>query len=478
MGTALSSPLLMASNTVVVEKFGGATKCRDVIWAVLFVAQTITITVLGIMGTVAWSNNLNIEGVNSQVLGDSSAILAICLAIAIVWCFLWMVLLRVFAGCLVYTALALSFAVGIGLLVYSIQIVFWAGIIINSIWLVLLLVWVWFCWRRIAFTTALLKATTVVYSRLPMAAFLGQFSLVPLLLYIWLWCGTIFYTNNSICNMVYAANPSADCILVGTWQFWLYNILLLISFIWGTQVVVNVVFTSSAGTVASWYFSDPKDLPSFSVAKSLYRACTVSFGSICFGSLLVAIIKAFVDLVKIFTSEKAQTNCCLRVLFCCINSCLRGLEWLAQLFNEFALVQVAVYNKSFLGAAKDTMALMASSGVSAIITESLTDHVLWIGTILGGVITGCSGYFIADSWIGSLSIPGFDDTVHVSYMVATIAALLGIVITSATQRVIGAGVTTIFVCYAEEPLQLEQHHPELFEKFVRVTGENPGDSQI
>merc|ERR1711966_249614 len=148
-GTSKASPFRarMASNTIVVEKFGGTTRCRDVLWACLFVARAITITVLGIIGTVAWSNNLNIEGVNSQVLGDSSAILAICLAIAIVWCFLWMVLLRVFAGCLVYTALALSFAVGIGLLVYSIQIVFWAGIIINSIWLVLLLVWVWFCWR-------------------------------------------------------------------------------------------------------------------------------------------------------------------------------------------------------------------------------------------------------------------------------------------------------------------------------------------
>lgn len=46
------------------------------------------------------------------------------------------------------------------------------------------------------------------------------------------------------------------------------------------------------------------------------------------------------------------------------------------------------------------------------------------------------------------------------------------VMSGTTQKVISAGVTSIFVCFAEEPASLELHHPELYEKFARITGEH------
>eukprot|EP01048_Picozoa_sp_COSAG05_P012616 COSAG05_NODE_1277_length_5304_cov_5.087992_5_plen_216_part_00 len=57
---------------------------------------------------------------------------------------------------------------------------------------------------------------------------------------------------------------------------------------WGTQVVKNVVHTTAAGVAAAWYF---QALEPDAVISSLKRTLTSSFGSVCFGSLVVAVLQ-------------------------------------------------------------------------------------------------------------------------------------------------------------------------------------------
>lgn len=64
---------------------------------------------------------------------------------------------------------------------------------------------------------------------------------------------------------------------------------LLLSFYWGLQVFKNVAHTTVAGTVATfWYNSESMG----ATGASLKRSTTTSFGSICFGSLIVAFLQA------------------------------------------------------------------------------------------------------------------------------------------------------------------------------------------
>eukprot|EP01047_Picozoa_sp_COSAG01_P012696 COSAG01_NODE_579_length_15238_cov_10.570183_9_plen_712_part_00 len=65
-------------------------------------------------------------------------------------------------------------------------------------------------------------------------------------------------------------------------------LLLLLSNLWTMQVIKNVVHVSAAGTAAAWFFQTGE--PNATRA-SLRRALTSSFGSICLGSLLVALIR-------------------------------------------------------------------------------------------------------------------------------------------------------------------------------------------
>jgi len=64
---------------------------------------------------------------------------------------------------------------------------------------------------------------------------------------------------------------------------------LLLSFYWGLQVFKNVAHTTVAGTVATfWYNAESGG----ATGASLKRSTTSSFGSICFGSLIVAFLQA------------------------------------------------------------------------------------------------------------------------------------------------------------------------------------------
>lgn len=69
-----------------------------------------------------------------------------------------------------------------------------------------------------------------------------------------------------------------------------------------------------------------------------FRAITTSFGSICFGSFLVALIQALRAL-----ANEAQNNGDAQIL-ACIASCILGcIQGCVEYFNKWAFVYVGLY---------------------------------------------------------------------------------------------------------------------------------------
>lgn len=82
---------------------------------------------------------------------------------------------------------------------------------------------------------------------------------------------------------------------------------------------------TTAGVIGTWWFI-PAEASSFwspALGDSILRATTRSFGSICFGSLLVAIIQAL-RAVERYTREKDDFQF-LSCIIQCILGCLEGL---------------------------------------------------------------------------------------------------------------------------------------------------------
>jgi hypothetical protein len=126
-----------------------------------------------------------------------------------------------------------------------------------------------------------------------------------------------------------------------------YLFYLVFSCYWTTQVIRNVVHTTAAGVFGTYYFESNEALEGTNPTLAAFgRTITTSFGTICFGSLLVA----FVEVLFFFLRQNSDDNICSCIL-ACIYSCVKdALEFI----NKFAFTCVAITGEDFCSAAKST----------------------------------------------------------------------------------------------------------------------------
>eukprot|EP01060_Flectonema_neradi_P004646 TRINITY_DN1301_c0_g1_i1.p2 TRINITY_DN1301_c0_g1~~TRINITY_DN1301_c0_g1_i1.p2 ORF type:complete len:218 (+),score=39.24 TRINITY_DN1301_c0_g1_i1:921-1574(+) len=177
--------------------------------------------------------------------------------------------------------------------------------------------------------------------------------------------------------------------------------------------------------------------PNFSVGSdrptvgALGRATTWSIGSICFGSLVVAIIRT---LRAMFRAAR-RGNSFIGLLVDCLLGCIASLM---QYFNDYAYVQVAMFGKSYLTAAGDTWKLVKSGTAwDALINDNLTDFVYIVLIVFVTAIVGC-----ITAVFGHLSSWDHITWDWAGFIIGCVVAFL---ITCITMKVIYSGVLTIFI---------------------------------
>lgn len=101
-----------------------------------------------------------------------------------------------------------------------------------------------------------------------------------------------------------------------------------------------------AGVLGTWWFS-PEDSQHFcspAVNQSFIRTVTTSFGSICFGSLIVAIIQALEQLAHAArANDDGGIGVCIAE---CILSCLRQIVEVCTNLN--AVMCIDGFNRAFI----------------------------------------------------------------------------------------------------------------------------------
>lgn len=169
--------------------------------------------------------------------------------------------------------------------------------------------------------------------------------------------------------------------------------LLFVSYYWAVQVIGNVVHVTTAGVTGTWWMQPPSTISSSSccsptVRDSWLRAMTYSFGSICLGSLIVAIISAMREFVHMLRENgDSMLACCAECLLACIES-------MAEYFNKWAFVFVGIYGFSFVEAGQNVIGLFKSRGWTTIITDDLCDRALLLTSFLVGLVNGLVGLLL------------------------------------------------------------------------------------
>ena len=130
----------------------------------------------------------------------------------------------------------------------------------------------------------------------------------------------------------------------------LLAIFLLLSFHWAYQLGLSVIQCTIAGTVACWWFQPEHSYP---VRQSLARALSTQFGSLCFGSFLIAFLRALRDITQLARDslrrrDGRSDNIIASCLLMMVEIILNGLQGALTYFNRYAIVYVSVYGEDFL----------------------------------------------------------------------------------------------------------------------------------
>jgi hypothetical protein len=233
-----------------------------------------------------------------------------------------------------------------------------------------------------------------------------------------------------------------------------YLILFLaaVLFTWGGLVGQNVTHVTNCGVVGQAICGRSE-----SVRTSLKVAMTTSFGSVCFGSLIVAVIQGVQTVLNALKNQARENqNIAALVVVCvleCIVSCIRDI---ADAFSYFAYVQVAVRGLSFLNSVKATWALCTFKNVFSVLSCCLVRNVASMGSIICGLCAAIIGVFV-----GRYAVKDFDsvnDTkFNATMLSAAVCTLLGLFIAGNVLSILLSGFATVLVLWAEDPLLLRQN---------------------
>eukprot|EP00978_Attheya_sp_CCMP212_P014217 scaffold36176_cov48-Attheya_sp.AAC.2 len=355
---------------------------------------------------------------------------------------------------------SLIFSIAINVILMLVELV--AGIpggaLMHAIMAALL---VWYSksvWHRIPYAASNLKAAVTVIRLNGGITLVSLGSLVVLC--VWTIAWTVAFAGATLEPDLmttkateHSCDANGNCVEPGDSQVTTLGgvlyCLFLLSFYWTHE---NVVRTTVAGTVGTWIFS-PTEASSFcssGVTDSLTRSTTYSLGSICFGSLIVAVLQLIRSLLH--SSARNRRN---GILSCIAQCLLAFIERLVRYFNKWAFVYVGLYGYSYIEAGKSVMELFQARGWSAIISDNLINRLLSICILVIGLLTGVASTLVsfifeeAEHSDGIL-LPGF-----------LTGLLIGMVMASLVLGVVSSAVDAIIVCFAEAPGEFKENHPAI-----------------
>jgi len=199
-------------------------------------------------------------------------------------------------------------------------------------------------------------------------------------------------TQNSITGSMYLLTKSKvfGYFLLGYVAF---------SYLYVKAVIQNLVHVTIAAVYALFIFSSTKKKdgnirinvrdPTYN---SIKRSLTTSFGSICFGSLVILIVEWVRRIIN--WVNKILSLSCFICCSCCLEYLVGKLDYVLEYFNSYAFVHVAIYGSTFCEASKESFKLMTKHGIDAVLNDVLVSRVLIVGKLTVIFVSSVSAYYM------------------------------------------------------------------------------------
>lgn len=389
------------------------------------------------------ANNTKLDQVTMKVVAHSAGAAIGFSFIAIVLLFL---IMRVAAKQFIYFANGLIILLFVAAGLFALYEGAVLGGIIMMLFASLISLWLW-CVRYLIEVSSLLlkwsvRVTFNYWGTLVMAVLMIAFSIF----YVFAWVATAAPTMNSMTAGKNVEDAEDLRNHAGPYAAFIGFALVLF---WTTFVAHNVGHMTTAGSAATFFFAGNFDYGA--TLPSAKRALTTSFGSICFGSLILAILRT-IELMVRMAARRRQG-----IAYCIAMCCLKCIERIAEYVCRYAFIFAAIYGTSFIESSKATFAFMIDgfSFISVINNDVLVGRVFGLSSLMTGAFTGVVNYGIFKH----------ENTPTVVVCVI-VGVLVGLVLSHIAFAVAQTGVDTLMVCIHMEENHFRMAHAQDYNELV------------
>jgi solute carrier family 44 (choline transporter-like protein), member 2/4/5 len=170
--------------------------------------------------------------------------------------------------------------------------------------------------------------------------------------------------------------------------------IFIFSTLWSNALIQAIGIFVIASACCMWYYAQggAGEGLDFPILRSYKMAFRYHFGSLAFGSLILAIVQFLELMVEAFKKQAESTgeNKCTKCLINCIQCCLACVERIVEFINKTAYIQIAIRGKSFCYAAKDGFEMVFSNVLRYSIVSGVGSILMFIGKMLIAIsTTGC-----------------------------------------------------------------------------------------
>jgi hypothetical protein len=282
------------AELLVGKRFGGGKPYQDLPFSfafLLFYAMILCIFVYGWMQPpVPYMQDQQefwilrwLAGLQGRQLVMLGMLTAACMGTSTMWSLVVVALLRSNATAAVWTSLIVAIVVNI---VQCVVLFVDQMYLLGGIWVLVTLLSMFYAYlvrSHIPFTVALLTTVGNVMKKVPGILVACAIGVVLQGVFLAFWITAVGVTQR-----------------ITPIQGFAVLFVMFLSLFWMSQTIKNTIHVICAGSFATWYFEDP--LPPSVVLPSTKRALTSSFGSIVFGSFLVAVSLIICSVITLLLS--------------------------------------------------------------------------------------------------------------------------------------------------------------------------------
>jgi solute carrier family 44 (choline transporter-like protein), member 2/4/5 len=205
------------------------------------------------------------------------------------------------------------------------------------------------------------------------------------------------YTSGDVFTSI---SNLADTALI---QFYVF----LFGTLWCNAFIQAMGVFVVASACCIWYYSHGpnQNETSYPIFRSYKMVFRYHFGSLAFGSLILAIVQ-FLQLVveavkKQAESSGAANNKCFEYVINCLRCCLQCVERVVEFINKTAYIQIALRGKNFCSAAKDGFEIVWANPLRYMVVSGVGWIIMFLGKLMIAASTTV-GFYILITYVSSI----------------------------------------------------------------------------